>query len=466
MFGWPAVVLALFALVRPRRAVIAAFITGWLFLPTAGFHLPGFTDYTKTTATSIAIMFCVALFDGNRLGAFRPKLWDLPMAVLCFSPFLTSLARGYGAYDGMSEIVYASLTWGVPYLMGRLYLTDLEAVRELAVGIFLGGLVYLPLVVYELKMSPQLHGMVYGFYPHSFAQTKRFGGWRPSVFMQHGLMCATWMCASTLVGYWLWRSRSLVRLYHMPVGWLVFAMVVISIACKSVGVAVMMLGLGGMFWGVRHYGTKWVLIAVVLSVPVYTGGRVAGLWHGHQIVDALEQVPIVGQRVDSVTMRLENNDILIQTAQQAPLLGWGYRFRAVGPAGEQKVVSDSWWTIVLGKQGLIGLAGWLAAMTAPLLVLYYRLPLRQWDTPAYGGLIAVSAGVLLFTLDSILNAMINPVFIFGLGGITALAGAMRQPVPRQVAQQAPPAHGRPTATSRPAAARPGGEPVHGTSGPS
>ena len=57
----------------------------------------------------------------------------------------------------------------------------------------LGGLIYVPLCLFEVRMSPQLHNMVYGFAQHSFGQTVRGGGWRPMVFMQHGLAVGLFM---------------------------------------------------------------------------------------------------------------------------------------------------------------------------------------------------------------------------------------------------------------------------------
>ena len=41
LFGWIPVVLMIFSLLPPRRAVIAAFISAWLFLPMAGYSDSG-----------------------------------------------------------------------------------------------------------------------------------------------------------------------------------------------------------------------------------------------------------------------------------------------------------------------------------------------------------------------------------------------------------------------------------------
>jgi len=98
-------------------------------------------------------------------------------------------------YDGFSEIVRAFIGWGLPYLIGRVYFNDLESLQELAVGIFIGGLIYIPFCWFEVRFSPQLHKWVYGFRQHSFIQNVRDGGYRPMVFMQHGLMVGMWMGA-------------------------------------------------------------------------------------------------------------------------------------------------------------------------------------------------------------------------------------------------------------------------------
>ena len=144
------------------------------------YSIPGLPDWTKTSATSISLMLGLLIFDFNRILAFRPRWIDLPMALWCLLPLPSSMANGLGFYDGFSTSLNQVFTWALPYLFGRIYLGDAEGLRELAIGLFIGGLVYVPLCAYEIRMSPQLHSMVYGFHQHSFLMTHRFGGWRPS----------------------------------------------------------------------------------------------------------------------------------------------------------------------------------------------------------------------------------------------------------------------------------------------
>ena len=78
--------LLLFMLLPPRRAVLTAFLFAWLFLPMAGYRMPGILpDYTKMSATIMGVMLGALIFDTNRLLSFRLRIWDLP--------FLTETAK-------------------------------------------------------------------------------------------------------------------------------------------------------------------------------------------------------------------------------------------------------------------------------------------------------------------------------------------------------------------------------------
>ncbi len=97
-----------------------------------------------------------------------------------------------------------------------MFLSDLTGLRTIALGVFLGGLSYVPLCLYEIRMSPQLHRILYGFHQHEFVQTLRWGGFRPMVFMNHGLALGLWMTLACLSGYWLWRTGTKKRLWGVP----------------------------------------------------------------------------------------------------------------------------------------------------------------------------------------------------------------------------------------------------------
>src|SRR5262245_50059510 len=100
LFGWIPPIVVTFSSSPPRRAVTAAFITGWLFLPFAGYVIPGLPDYTKLSASSLGVLLATTLFCSDRLIALRPRWFDLPMATWCLCPIASSLSNGLGLYDG------------------------------------------------------------------------------------------------------------------------------------------------------------------------------------------------------------------------------------------------------------------------------------------------------------------------------------------------------------------------------
>src|SRR5260370_24213231 len=92
------------------------------------------------------------------------RLLALPILVwCCVSTFVSAITNGLGFYDALSAVIANMLIWGVPYLLGRMYFGSVEGLRELAIGLMIGALAYVPFCLYEVRMSPQLHAKIYGF---------------------------------------------------------------------------------------------------------------------------------------------------------------------------------------------------------------------------------------------------------------------------------------------------------------
>ena len=163
LFGWIPFVCLLFAIMPPRRAVVVGYLGAWMFLPVYGYDLPYLPSYTKVTAANIAVLLAASLFDSRTLRAVRPAWFDLPLLIYCLVPFAASLSNDLGAYDGMSNVLKRLVGWGIPYFIGRAYFTNLQAIRNIAYGVVIGGLIYIPLCLWEIRMSPMLHEQIYGF---------------------------------------------------------------------------------------------------------------------------------------------------------------------------------------------------------------------------------------------------------------------------------------------------------------
>ena len=57
-------------------------------------------------------------------------------------------------------------------------------------------------------MSPQLHTWIYGYFPSIFSQQMRDGGFRPVVFLGHGLLVSFFAMTTTVAAAALWRTRT------------------------------------------------------------------------------------------------------------------------------------------------------------------------------------------------------------------------------------------------------------------
>ncbi len=408
--------LVLFAVLPPRRAVITAFLAGFLFLPMVSYDLPYLPDYTKMSATCGGILMGALLFDSKRVLSFRMRFVDMPVIVLCLVPFVSSWLNGLGIWDGASAVLNNTVTWGFPYLIGRIYFRNLDDLKELAVGIFIGGLVYIPLCLFEMRMSPQLAGFVYGS-PGRWYNAARFWGWRPRVFMEDGLQLGMWMAISSLVGFWLWWTGSVKQIAGFRASWLAWLLVFVAILCRSTGALALGLAGVGALLVTRTFGTKVALIVLLLAAPAYILFRTTGLWHGEPIQTISNWID--PDRTASFQFRIDNEDILTKKALQEPVFGWGGwgRSRVYDKWGTDISITDGFWVIELGTHGLVGLLSWLALMILPLGLLLRRYSARELASTAMAPAILLALTVVLFAIDCLVNAMITPVFILACGAV-------------------------------------------------
>jgi len=424
LIGWVPATLLFFVWLPAHRAVVAATIVAWLFLPVASIRLSGIPDLTKSSAPMYGLLLSLLLLDRGRVVTMRPVWLDLPMVAWCLIPLPTSLANDLGLYDGLSGVLNQTITWGLPYFLGRAYLSDLNGLRELAAGIVIGGLVYVPLCLLEIRMSPQLHRIVYGYFASPLSHAMRYGGFRPMAFMATGLELGMWMAAASLLGVHLWLSGVLKRVWGLPFGLVLLpVLVVTTVLCKSVG-AMLLLGLGlAVLWTTRLTRTRLPVWALLLAPVFYEATRTTGLWDGRSGV-SLAQEWIDVERASSLNYRMNNEDILIAKAVQRPVLGWGgwSRARVFDDKGQDISITDGMWIITLGNYGSLGLAALTAVLLAPVAVLARR-PARVWSASAFApaGALAVISG--LYMLDNLSNAMFNPIYVLAVGGLAGLASS-------------------------------------------
>ena len=429
LFAWLPLITVIFALLPPRRAVVACFIFAWLFLPVARYDIPMVPSYDKMSATSWGVLLATLVLDTSRFFKFRPKWPDALMLGFCLSTGISAITNGFGPYDAFAGMFDSMVVWGIPYFIGRLYFTDLGSLRELAFGVVIGGLLYVPLCLFEIRMSPQLHAMVYGYHQHSWLQTMRYGGWRPTVFMEHGLMVGMWMATSTIIAFWLWQRGGVKQIQGIPAYAFVGVLAITTVLVKSTGaIALVVIGVSTL-WATKQAKHQWPLLCIGGFVMVYIALRSTGLWSGDMLVSTAELV--FGQeRTNSLAFRIDNEKVLSAHGRERFMFGWfGYGRNRVFDELGREVPTDSMWVITFGRTGALGLFTQFGILVAGATLLYRRVPPRMWEHPAVAPAVALSVVVAMWCVDCLFNYMYNPVFLLAVGGLIGMGRVQfRRPV--------------------------------------
>lgn len=411
LFAWPLLALLPFARFEAHRASALVVVLGWLFLPNVSINLPGLPDYTKWTAMALGLLAGTVAFRPDRLSALRLGIADVPMLLWILSAVGASLTNGYGVYDGLAGAFNRALTWGVPWVAGRIHFVSRREREELLVVLVGAALAYTPLVLWEVRMSPQLHRTFYGFAQHSFAQTYRGGGWRPMVFTDHGLALSLFMGSSAVAALALHRVRA--KVMGVPVLVAFAALTATTILCKSLGaIALTAAGIGLLLLPV-----PFLVWPVLLALPIlYVLVR---LLHPTLLDSALGLFGWVPEdRIDSLAYRWRCEDLLAGIGWRKPWFGVTTRGYATYDEYGQvtRVVTDSLWIISFVGFGITGLAGSMGTFllgAARGLLARARTSLAGMHRAETG----IGIVLLLVSLDSLANAFATPVWLLMAGAI-------------------------------------------------
>jgi hypothetical protein len=401
--------------------MVAGSIGAWLLLPPTGIHFPGFSTYDKASAATVGILLATVIFEPKRLIAFRLRWFDLPVLLWCLCPFCSSISNGLGPYDGLSTVFRQTTVWLFPYLVGRLYLTDLGGLRDLALGMVIGGVCLVPLCLFEVRMSPLLLPMVYGMGGY---EGTRYGGWRPHVFFQSGLDLGLWMNAVTLVAIWLWRTGQLKLLWGLPAGAIAAMLLITTILCKSTGATLLLvLGLGSL-WVCWRTKSRWAMWALLSLMPVYYALRITDTSSGHGAVEVTRFL-FGPDRAGSLEFRLVNEDLFIAKALQRPIFGWGGWGRnfIYDASGTSLTVIDQLTMIAFSSYGFVGLVAFSAALLLPPVLFFRRFGVKQWGQADLAPAVAIAVILNLYLLDCMINGMLNVIYVIAAGGVLNVAGA-------------------------------------------
>jgi hypothetical protein len=422
LLGWIPLVVILFALIPPPRAAAAAVVGAWLVLPPAAIAIAGLPDISKGWVTTVGIMLGTLLFGLPYALRFRLRWFDLPMLLWCVTGIATSLQNGLGLYDGLADMAALVLTWGLPYLFGRLYFGNLDGMRTFTIAMIGGGLAYVLPCLWEIRMSPMLLVYLYGM-RHNI--DVRGGGYRPSVFFWSGLECGLWMTAASMTAWWLWKCGTIRKIGGVPFGSVLLSILLgTTILCRATGALALLVCGMMILWLSTRIRTRLILASFLFIAPVYVAIRVPNLWSGQQAVDLAERI-VGAERANSLHYRFMCENLLIARAVQQPMLGWGGwgrsdAFFAADTPYPKKVETDGMWIIFFGTKGWVGLTCLYLAMMLPAGLFVWRFPPRLWTDPRVAPASVAAVMLTLYIVDCLLNGFVNLIYITLAGGLMGI----------------------------------------------
>jgi hypothetical protein len=406
---WPLVGLVLFKRLPRSEALIWTLVAGYLLLPSrTEIDLPLLPPLSKSNSPAFAALFLCLVGVGaivvrrrRQAGArdaaaplsgsahatmqsgWLPKslMGKILFVAVVFGPFATALlnadrinfayggfVNGLKLYDALAGVMNQAVLL-LPMLLARKYLATAQDHRQLLRILMIAGLAYSVPMLIEIRLSPQVHTWIYGFFPHSFGQTYRFGGWRPMVFLEHGLVLALFTAMAFLAAAALWRTAAKDKRPRLLLATLWLCMMLVL--CRSIGALMLAAMIAPLILIFGHRTQMLAAMGIAMIVLLYPTIRGSGVVTAPGIISVTEK--FIPSKVGSIGLRVRNEDQLLARAAERPVFGWGGwgRSRVYDEyTGQDLSVTDGAWVIIIGGNGWVGYLGTFGLLTLPIFGLF------------------------------------------------------------------------------------------------
>jgi len=414
---WPLVALYLYSTRPVGQATVLTILGGYLLLPVgADIKIEQVPPFDKISVPNLAALIgCVLV--ARRL----PRIWhrfglaEILIVIFLLSPFITSelnddairlrakILPGGTHYDALSAAV-SQFIFFIPFILARQYLRSAADNADILRILVVAGLAYSLLMLFEVRMSPQLHTWIYGYFPHSFAQQIRDGGFRPVVFLGHGLIVGLFAMTTAVAATALWRTQT--RAVRLPPAGIVAYLSIVLVLCKTLGVlvyAAVLVPLVRMAKPRLQLQVAVVLVTVALTYPLL---RTMDFVPTTLLLDAAGTVS--ADRAGSLQSRFYSEKVLLERASERIWFGWGRWGRGLAVEDEtHSTIPDGRWVITLG---MFGLFGFVAEFGLLALSVFRAAAAFRFAESAHDRiyLAALALIVAISTVDLIPNGFLSP----------------------------------------------------------
>ncbi|PRY24231.1 hypothetical protein CLV78_10395 [Aliiruegeria haliotis] len=427
---WPAVALLVFRRLPLGPGIAAAILGAFLVLPAGGHvDLPLLPVYNKSFAGLLGGVLLIwsdarlrrQFPNGARAASYRTPGW-FPRSVwvrVCllavFCGVIGTVAangdtfvvgrrvlRGMTSYDGFAAIQSQILVL-LPFWLAWKYMADPQSQRGLLYVLAIGAAFYIMPVLYEVRMSPQLSRAIYGFFPHSFEQHIRGGGFRPIVFMSHGLVVGYVLMLGGLASVALIRLSSGAR----SVGFLVLSIVFLTtiVLSRNLGATLISLVFAPVMLlcsrRLQLIAASCVALAL-LCYPVIRSTNLIPFQSFANVVSSLDP-----GRASSLMYRVHQEEQLLERVRERPVLGWGGwgRNRVYDADGRDASVTDGVWMLLLGSFGWVGYLSRVGLMVLPVVLTTLRQRALAIDATAVSLCVILAANLVDLVPNSSLTSL-------------------------------------------------------------
>ena len=353
-----------------RKAIIWTILAGFLLLPVkTGFDAPGIPNLDKTLIPNLAVLLWALVFARFKVVALpRNKVLVGLMILYVTSPFFTTLNNqaplqlsvstlpGMTFYDGLS-IVTKQIIELLPFLIAHNAFKTESDLREVLKALVMAALAYSILILWEVRMSPQLNWQLYGFVPSDFSQNLRGGGFRATVFLGHGLAVGIFAGMAMVAAVGMWRDRT--RVFGIPGSAYSMFLLLVLLSCKSIGALVLAITFGVTSYLLRYRHMITLLAISGLIIIAYPALRGAGLLPTNAITELAANFS--SDRAASLQTRTDNEEKLLAKTAERPVFGWGswgrgriYKTHWTGKFDYDLTVTDGTWIIIISTFGWVG----------------------------------------------------------------------------------------------------------------
>jgi len=366
----------------PAKAAVLLFLLPLMFLPErVYFDPPGLPHFGKDRIAILWLLIAVLLFHRQRLSSVQINKWTkLLMLLLLGGSVLTIFLNadpisegslyipGHTPYDAVHALIEGTLDIILPFLLAAAMFRDAKDLRVLFRFLVGATLVYSLFQLIEVRLSPQLHTWVYGFFQHSFGQMMRGEGYRPIVFMKHGLAVAMFTMVGVVAAATLYKVNA--RVFGVSARWATLYLCFIALLNKSVAALLYTLVAVPLILFFTPKTQFRVAVFLAITVLLYPALRGADLVPVEDIQETMA-AQFGPERARSLETRFTNEDALLERARERSFFGWGTYGRSTIYdlySGEQSSISDGDWIITIGTFGFLGFLAKYLLLLLPIFV--------------------------------------------------------------------------------------------------